>query len=683
MNLRVVAALSAAILSWPAFAQTPIDQLAKPPADAKIWTITSGDGTVPHGQIALWTDTQGTHWSRESLNLRGIVTEIDEQNRYAPDGSVVSFVIRGSVPEGDAAETYEVKDGVYTFKSPVDHGTGKVAPTLQYVTFGGTFDSFVPLIDAMMKAPNRTIDLLPSGRGRMEPLTTLEVSNGSEKKTLTAYAMTGFGLSPFPIWMDGDKLFGIAGVLSFLPKGWEKNAPTMSKVQDAALAKQAPALTAAIAKTPAGAVVFRNVKLYDSEARAFRDGMTVVVENGKITMVGHGLMVKMPANARVIDGTGKTLVPGLWDNHQHYSDDWNGPLLLASGITSVRDPGNVEIVAMDRKRRIDSGELLGPRIVPSLLIDGAGPYTAQAGVTAHNLDEALADVRRAKAEGFFAIKLYGTIEPSWVKPMATLAHQLGLRVHGHIPHGMRPLDAVRDGYDEITHINFVMMQAMPDDIVKTSNGTNRFIGTGKYASGVDLHSKMMTAYLDELAKRHIVVDPTLVTFEDLYCFDRGTYPAADAPYADTLPAQVSRSFLSSSLAPEPDLSREQMRASFAKLQALVEELNKRHITILAGTDGLGFELIRELELYVAAGMSPADALATVTINPARTFHLADKTGSITKGKLAELALIDGDPSKNIGDLRQVELVMRDGKIMDAQALRDAVGISGPPKKTGL
>lgn len=683
MNLRVTAVLSAALMAAPAFAQTPVDQLAKPPADAKIWTITSGDGTVGHGQVALWTDAQGTHWSRESLNLRGIVTEIDEQNRYAPDGSFSSIVIRGSVPEGDAAETYDAKDGTYTFKSPVDHGTGKTSPTLAYVTFGGTFNSFVPLLDAMMKAPNHSIDLLPSGRARMDRLTTLDVSNGTEKKTLTAYALTGFGLSPFPIWMDGDRLFGIAGFLNFLPQGWEKNAPAMSKAQDVALAKQAPALTAAIAKTPAGAVVFRNVKLYDADARTFRDGMTVVVENGKIAMVGHGMMMKMPANARVIDGTGKTLVPGLWDNHQHYSDDWNGPLLLASGITSVRDPGNMVIVSMDRKKRINSGELIGPRIVPSLLIDGAGPYSAQAGVTAHNLDEALADVRRAKAEGYFAIKLYGTIEPAWVKPMATLAHQLGLRVHGHIPHGMRPLDAVHDGYDEITHINFVMMQAMPDDIVKTSNGTNRFIGTGKYASGVDLHSKMMTAYLDELAARHIVVDPTLVTFEDLYCFDRGTYPAADAPYADTLPAQVSRGFLSSSLAPKPDLSRAQMRASFAKLQALVEELNKRHMTILAGTDGLGFELIRELELYVAAGMSPADALATATINPARTFHLADKTGSIAKGKLAELALIDGDPSKNIGDLRQVELVMRDGKIMDAQALRDAVGISGPPKKTGF
>lgn len=681
MKLRVIALLSAAVMSSQAFAQTPVDQLAKPPADAKVWTITSGGGTVPHGQDAEWTDAQGTHWSRQSVDLRGIVTEVDEQNRYAPDGSLASMVIRGSVPEGDAAESYEVKDGTYTFKSPVDHGTGKLAPNLEYVAFGGTLDAFIPVIRAMMKAPNHTVDLLPSGRGRMETLTTLKVTNGAEKKTLTAYALIGFGLSPQPIWMDGDQ-FGIAGVMNFLPKGWEKNATAMSKAQDEALAKQAPALTAAIAKTPAGPIVFQNVKLYDADAETFRDGMTVVVENGKIAMVGHGLMVKMPANARVIDGTGKTLVPGLWDNHQHYGDDWTGPLLLASGITSVRDPGNVVVVSMERRKRINDGELLGPRIVPSLLIDGAGPYTAQAGVTAHNLDEALADVRRAKAEGYFAIKLYGTIEPAWVKPMATLAHQLGLHVHGHIPHGMRPLDAVRDGYDEITHVNFVMMQAMPDDVVKTSNGTNRFMGTGKYAAGVDLHSKMMTAYLDELARRHIVIDPTLVTFEDLYCFDRGTYPASDAPYADTLPAQVSRGFLSSSLASKPELTRAQMRASFAKLQALVEELNKRHMTILAGTDGFGFELIRELELYVAAGMTPAEALATVTINPARVFHLADKTGSIAKGKLAELALIDGDPSKNIGDLRQVELVMRDGKIMDAQALRDAIGISGPPKKTG-
>jgi len=678
--IRKVLCLTALLLAAPAAAQVPPEQLAKPPANAKVWTLTSSNGASRHGQVSLWTTPDGTQWSRMSFNLRGFVTEIDEQNRFASDGTLASMVVRGKNPQGDVAETYEAKDGTYTYKSPVDHGTGKAAPNLAYVAFGGTFDSFTFLLDAMLKSPDHGIDLLPSGHGVIAPLTTLEVANGKEKKTLTAYAVTGFGLSPFPIWMDGNKFFGLAGVIAFLPEGWESAGAAMSKAQDAALAKLAPAQYAAIAKTPAGPVAFKNVKLYDADARKFHDAMTVVVDNGVVTSVGSARVVKIPANAETIDGTGKTLIPGLWDNHQHYGDDSTGPLLLASGITSVRDPGNQPEELMARKKRIDDRQLLGQRIVPSLLIDGPGPYTAQVAVVVHNVDEALAAVKRAKGSGYFGIKLYGSLDPAWVEPMASLAHQLGLHVHGHIPHGMRPLDAARAGYDEITHINFVMMQAMPGDIVKDSNGMNRFVGTGKYAKDVDLHSKMMTDYLDELATMHIAVDPTLVTFEDLYVPDPGTYPPADAPYADTLPSQFARGFLSSAMAPQADLSRADMRASFAKLKDLVAELNKRHIEVLAGTDGVGFELIRELQLYTEAGLSVEDALATATINPATVYGMADKTGSLAKGKLAELALIDGDPSKDITELRQVELVMRDGKLMKASELRSSLGISGAPKR---
>jgi cytosine/adenosine deaminase-related metal-dependent hydrolase len=678
--IRKVLCLTALLFAASAAAQVPTEQLATPPAGAKVWTLTSSNGASRHGQISVWTVADGTHWSRMSFNLRGFVTEIDEQNRFASDGTLAAMVVRGHNPQGNAGETYEAKNGTYSYTSPVDHGSGKTAPNLAYVSFGGTFDSFTFLIDAMLKSPSHGIDLLPSGHGAIAPLTTLDVTNGKEKKTLTAYAVTGFGLSPFPIWMDGDKFFGLAGVIAFLPEGWESAGAAMSKAQDAALAKLAPAQYAAIAKAPAGPVVFKNVKLYDADARKFRDAMTVVVDNGVVADVGPAASVSAPANADVIDGTGKTLIPGLWDNHQHYGDDSTGPLLLASGITSVRDPGNQPEELMARKKRIDDRQLLGQRIVPSLLIDGPGQYTAQVAVVVHNQDEALAAVHRAKDSGYFGIKLYGSLDPAYVKPMATLAHQLGLHVHGHIPHGMRPLDAVHDGYDEITHINFVMMQAMPDDIVKNSNGMNRFVGTGKFAKDVDLHSPAMTAYLDELAQRHIAVDPTLVTFEDLYVPDQGTFPAADAPYADTLPSQFARGFLSSAMAPQPGLSRADMRASFAKLKALVAELNKRHIEVLAGTDGVGFELIRELQLYTEAGLSPEDALATATINPATVYGMADKTGSLAKGKLAELALIDGDPSKDITELRQVELVMRDGKLMKASDLRAALGISGAPKR---
>lgn len=676
---RILTCLLLAIASA-AFAQVPVEQLAKPPAQASVWTITSSGGAARHGQVSMWTAADGTHWSRYSMNLRGFIYEVDEQNRFAPDGQLDEMTVRGKVPEGDAAESYEVKDGVYSFQSPVDHGSGKARAGLDYVAFGGTPDSLLFVVDHLLKAPNHEIDLLPSGHAKLERLTTLEVSNGSQKKTLTCYGITGLGLSPQPVWMDGAIFFGQAGVLNFLPAGWEKNAPDLSKAQDEALARQAPQQVAAIARPVSGTLAFRNVKLYDSDARKFRDSMTLVIANGRIQSIGPASTTQIPTAAEIVDGSGKTLIPGLWDNHQHYGDDSTGPLLLATGITSVRDPGNQIEELLARKKRIESGQLLGPRILPSMLIDGSGPYTAQVAVVVKNLDEALAAVRRAKDSGYFGIKLYGTIDPAWVKPMADLAHQLGLRVHGHIPRGMRPREAVRAGYDEITHINFVMMQAMPADVVATSNGMNRFIGTGKYAADVDVHSPTMSSFLDELASRHIAVDPTVVTFETLYVPDRGTMPPAEVPYQNTLPPQFARSFLSGGLAATSELSRERMRASFAKLDALIPELYKRHIPVLAGTDGYGFDLIRELELYVNAGMTPEDALATATIIPAKTFHLSDQTGSLAVGKLAELALIDGDPSKNIGDLRQVELVMRDGKLMKASELRAAIGISGPPQR---
>src|SRR5580704_7529958 len=102
--IRKVLFLLAATLAAPALAQVPTDQLAKPPADAKVWSITDPGGTR-HGQVSLWTDTGGTHWSRFSINLRGFKSEIDEQNRFAPDGTLQSLVVRGFTTSGDAAES--------------------------------------------------------------------------------------------------------------------------------------------------------------------------------------------------------------------------------------------------------------------------------------------------------------------------------------------------------------------------------------------------------------------------------------------------------------------------------------------------------------------------------------------------------------------------------------------------
>lgn len=655
----------------------PAANLAQPPANAEAWVIRSTAG--PHGHSWRWTTPDGVHWSRESILLRGFVTEVDEQQRFAADGALQSLTVRGITPSGDAGETFNMASGRYTYRSPVDHGDGAFSGGY-YSSVGGTLDGNIAFVDALMHAPNHAMQLLPSGQAQLVELATKQVSNGRDTKNLTAYAIVGVGLAPFPVWYDGDRFFAYAGVLSYVPEGWESVLAELSATQDAALATRGQALVGQIGPRIATPVVFQDVRLYDAIGRRFRAHQSVVVVNGRITAVGAASSIRAPVGARVIGGAGKTLVPGLWDSHQHYGGDESGPLLLAQGITSVRDPGNQPVESTARRHRIENGQLLGPRIVPSLLIDGAGENAAQVAVAVHNQQEAVAAVDRAHAEGYFAIKLYGSLDPAWVAPMAAEAHRLGLHVHGHVPHGMRPLDAVRAGYDELTHINFVMMQAMPQDVVDHSNGIARHIGMAQYAPDVNIHSREFSAYLDELQRRHIAVDPTLVTFELEYVPESGDISPAYAPFIGTMPPTVERGFRSGGLPPTPQVSRERMRHAQAALQALVGELYRRHMTIVAGTDGSGLELVRELELYVAAGMSPADALATATITPSRLFGVGNVAGSITVGKNAELFLVDGDPSANIGDLRLVELVMRDGRLMQADELRHAIGISGQPHR---
>jgi imidazolonepropionase-like amidohydrolase len=244
---------------------------------------------------------------------------------------------------------------------------------------------------------------------------------------------------------------------------------------------------------------------------------------------------------------------------------------------------------------------------------------------------------------------------------------------------MRTHEAIDAGYDEVTHIYFVMMEAMPDDVVKTSNGINRFEGTGRYAKDVDLNADPMKSLIAKMAARHIVSDPTLVVAEGLFVPENGDLSPAYAPYVGTLPPATERGFRQGGFVPPKGVTRADYRASFRKLSQLVMAMHKAGVPIVAGTDGSGMELVRELELYVDAGFTPAEALDAATIAPARNVGVDKTTGSITVGKSADLVLVEGDPSKRIGDLRNTRVVVMGGKLMDADALRKAAGFSGRPK----
>jgi imidazolonepropionase-like amidohydrolase len=244
---------------------------------------------------------------------------------------------------------------------------------------------------------------------------------------------------------------------------------------------------------------------------------------------------------------------------------------------------------------------------------------------------------------------------------------------------MRTSQAIDDGYDEITHIYFVMMEAMPDSVVKVSNGMARFEGPGRYAKDVDLDAEPMKSLIAKMAQRHIAADPTLVVAEGLYVPENGDLSPEYAPFTGTLPPAVERGFRAGGFAPPQGVTRADYRASFAKLEALVGKLHQAGVPIVAGTDGSGMELVRELELYVDAGFTTSEALASATIATAHLVGADARTGSIALGKAADLVLVDGNPEQHIGDLRHTKVVMMDGKLMDADALRAAGGFAGAPK----
>jgi imidazolonepropionase-like amidohydrolase len=241
------------------------------------------------------------------------------------------------------------------------------------------------------------------------------------------------------------------------------------------------------------------------------------------------------------------------------------------------------------------------------------------------------------------------------------------------------LDAVRAGYDEITHINFVAMQAMPDEVVNKANTAQRIEGPAKYFKDVDLNGPQMRSFIAELAQRKTVIDPTLVVWEGALNSDGGVPLDAYASYMGILSPTYDRYFKSAGYPLVKGYTRDDYRKSYAKMVELVGALHKAGVTIVAGTDGQGIELVRELELYNKAGMTNAEALQTATIIPARRVGVADRTGSITVGKEADLVLVDGDVSNDLGALRRVATVVSDGYVMDGDELRKASGFTGRPK----
>jgi imidazolonepropionase-like amidohydrolase len=377
--------------------------------------------------------------------------------------------------------------------------------------------------------------------------------------------------------------------------------------------------------------------------------VTVLISDGKVTAVGRQVPF---GHAKVIDVTGKFVLPGLWDTHAHFEQwEW-GPAYLASGVTTVRDVGNEIEFLVPLRRSLDAGRGLGPRMYAAGLIDSdPGSLTSE---HAEDPDTARAIVGRYRELGYEQIKIYQSLRPGLIPVVADEAHRLGMQVTGHIPTGTDALSAVRDGMDQINHIGFVVRALRPGA-----------------ATVVQADSPAALTAIRLLLEHHTVIEPTLARSE-FNGHPRRVPFSAFEPTVAVLPPELSIILNNAGVTEDREASA---TVGFQAALDATKILYDAGVPIFAGSDQVvpGFSLLRELELLVRAGLSPLDALRAATTTPARALGVPD-AGTVRDGSRADVVVLDGNPLENISNIRRVFLTVRGGVAYDPHELRRIVDL---------
>ena len=332
------------------------------------------------------TYTSGGHIdSTFEFNDRGRGPKIEAHYIVAGDGSPLRTDITGNdYFKAPVDEHFSVEAGTGHWKSTSENGQAP-APGF-YVSNNGPASELPLLVSALIKAKGAPVKLFPAGEARLEKMTDLTVESHGKKMHVTEFGITGLSFDPQTVWLDDDQhFFASPGKwFAFLREGWEDRNDQLydldRKAQDARNAR----LAAELASHPKRPSAIEHVRVFDSEQAAMRDDQTVVIQGERILAVGPFGAVSVPKDAEIIDGTGKTLLPGLFDMHAH-AQPGDGILNIASGVTTVRDMGNDIDELKHLQDQWDSGATIGPHVWKSGFIDGRGEFQAPTGLYADTL----------------------------------------------------------------------------------------------------------------------------------------------------------------------------------------------------------------------------------------------------------------------------------------------------------
>lgn len=624
-------------------------------------SITAGDTTRytvdNHGRRAgdLLVVTRG-----DSLVARWVFTDrnrgtrVETRYRLGPDGERLGGEQRPVLPDGTAGAPTDgftvAGDSIRSVSANGSGNTVALVPGAFVAVRGGTPLELAWLARHLLQRPDRAAPVALGSTARAEIVadTLLPLGAGRQRARLVMVYRND-GPTPSGVWLDERDELLATDVAWFITvrRGAEPLLPAFRAIELRWRNARGEAVAREVVRPTSGTIAIRNGDLFDSETGTMRPRQTVIVRGDRIVEVGPSASVRVPRDATVIDATGKTVMPGMWDMHTHLqvaNQSHFSLLQLASGLTTVRDLAADVDVAVSQRDRERAGLLASPRVILGGFIEGplawAGPSAAVVSTEA----EAIAWVARYDSLGYRQIKLYNIVHPDLVPVIAAEAKRRGMLLSGHIPRGLSIRAALALGYDEIQHAAFFFSDFFPDSLHLPRMRAYSQVATA-VAPTFDVFSDGMTRLLDAVKASGAAVDGTF----NLWIGGGGAQVGAGG-------------------------SPDQQRADSAYLN-LIRRLYAHGIPLIAGTDNVtGMTYRRELEMYERAGIPAPRVLQVATIDAARFMKEDAEHGSIRAGKVADLLIVNGRPAERIADLANIETVIRGGRRYEVRDLQAAAGL---------
>jgi imidazolonepropionase-like amidohydrolase len=623
----------------------------------------------PAGSQAVQVEADGTVRAEYSFNDRGRGDHIIATWKLDSAGVPVAYDGRGNdYMKAPVEEHFEFKNGKASWKNRSENGELSVPNEAFYLPINAPPEFSGVLARALLKAPGRKLALLPAGEATVEEARKLTTDKGE----VTEYRIIGLGFTPQSVWLDrAGETAASLGWLSTISSQFESALEQLRTAEEETDSAWSKRVAEELTHLPKGDLVIRNARLFDPRDLSVTPGTSVLVRGDRIVRIATDADFKPAADAKIIDAHGQFLMPGLWDCHQHLASSEEGALDLANGVTSARDMANDTDIFPQRVARYDDGTELGPRVLKAGIIDGTGEFAGPTKMRVDTPEQAIKDVDWYADHGYVQMKIYSSIK-------ADRAHARGMRVSGHVPAFMSARQFIEGGADEIQHFNFIELNFLFPEVKETRN-RDRFIKVAEHAHEFTADKPPVREFINFLKQHHTVLDPTMNVFEALFCGDPSVITPGLEDVAPRFPAQVRRNLLSGALEVPPDKAAA-YRAAFPAMLRLLNAVHNAGVTMIPGTDSLaGYSLHHELELYVRAGIPAPEVLRMATLTPAEVMGVNKDRGIIAAGKLADMILIDGDPTKNIRDLDKLTTVIKGGKVFDPVAIEKSLGIL--PKKS--